>query len=257
MVRKARPLVAIVVLASAVLVSMSGGCGSSGGNTDTGDDASTVSSSGGGDGASGFSGLGPSSGGGSSSGGVTGGSGGFMPTPSPTGPQCPPGSTLECYVNKNCPGGGSTTITGKVYDPAGKNPLQNIVVFVPKDPTTLPNILPGTSTCSSCDTSIGNFVTFTFTGADGSFKLTGVPTGKNVPLVLQIGKWRRIITVPNVGDCGTTQLPSSGRSRRRWPARRCWRWWRRRCASIASASIAAPGPRSAKACVSASRGRRR
>jgi len=213
MVRKARPLVAMIVLAAAVLVSMSGGCGSAGGNPgDTGDDASM------GGGLGDVVGFLPGASSGSSSGGLGGSSSGFSPTDSGAAAKCPPGSPLDCYVNKSCPGGATTTITGKVYDPAGKNPLQNIVVFVPEDVTTLPNIVPGTSTCSSCDTSIGNFVTFAFTGADGSFKLPGVPTGHNVPLVLQIGKWRKVMTVPDVVDCGTTQLPSSGKGQARLPA---------------------------------------
>ena len=213
MVRKARPLVAMIVLAAAVLVSMSGGCGSAGGNPgDTGDDASM------GGGLGDVVGFIQGASSGSSSGGLGGSSSGFSPTDSGAAAKCPPGSPLDCYVNKSCPGGATTTITGKVYDPAGKNPLQNIVVFVPEDVTTLPNIVPGTSTCSSCDTSIGNFVTFAFTGADGSFKLPGVPTGHNVPLVLQIGKWRKVMTVPDVVDCGTTQLPSSGKGQARLPA---------------------------------------
>jgi hypothetical protein len=129
---------------------------------------------------------------------------------------CPPGSPLDCYVDKDC-GANPTTIVGTVFDPAGKTPLQNVVVFVPSDLASLPRILPGASSCSACDTSIGAFVTYAFTGTDGSFKLTGVPTGKNVPLVVQTGKWRRIITVPDVVDCATTQLPSSGTGQARLP----------------------------------------
>jgi hypothetical protein len=203
MVRTAKPLVAIFVLAAAVLVSMSGGCGSKqNNNPDLGDDDGSTFP---GPDANVF-GVGSSSG--ASSSGL-GSSSGFSPTNDGGTAKCPPGSTLDCYVNTMCANGGQTTITGKVYDPAGKNPLQNVVVFVPKDPTTLPNIVPGTNTCSSCDTSIGDFVTFSFTGADGSFKLTGVPTGSNVPLVLQIGKWRRMISVPKVADCGTTPLTTN------------------------------------------------
>jgi hypothetical protein len=212
MVHRARPLVAMFVLAAAVLVSMSGGCGSkNNANYGDDDDASSAGSD-----ADTFD---PSSSGGlgGSSGNTQGSSSGFLSTDSGVAAKCPPGSTLDCYVNTMCANGGQTTITGKVYDPAGKNALQNVVVFVPKDPSTLPNITPGTSTCSSCDTSIGDFVTFTFSGADGSFKLTGVPTGANVPLVLQIGKWRRVISVPKVADCGTTQLPSSGTGQARLP----------------------------------------
>jgi hypothetical protein len=161
---------------------------------------------------------GSGSSGGSSSGSGSGSSGGSS-SGSGSGSNsnmCPPGSPLDCYVDKNC-SANPTTIVGKVFDPAGKNPLQNVLVFVPNDPARLPQIVPGASTCSSCDTSVGAFVTFTFTGADGSFRLTGVPTGQNVPLVLQIGKWRRIITVPDVVDCATTQLPSSGTGQARLP----------------------------------------
>jgi len=218
MVRSAQPLVAIFVLAAGILLSMSGGCGSKqndAGGIDNGDngpggpDAETFG------GESGAGGSGGSSGGSNCTTNCT-----FVPPGVMATPACPAGSPLSCYVNTKCAGGGTTDITGKVFDPAGKNPLQNVVVFVPNnpDPSSLPAITPGTSTCSSCDTSIGDFVTFAFSGPDGSFTLKGVPTGTDIPLVLQIGKWRREITVPKVSDCGTTQLPSSGTGQARLPA---------------------------------------
>ena len=216
MVRSAQPLVAIfVVFVAAVLVSMAGGCGSKN-NGSPGDDGF------GDDGPQTFGG--DSGGSGGSSGGVlsSSGGGGVIFDPGDAGgaaANCPAGSPLSCYVNTMCANGAKTTITGKVYDPAGTNPLQSVVVFIPNDVSTLPVITPGSGhgSCSSCDTSIGDFVTFAFTGADGSFTLTGVPTGKNVPLVVQIGKWRRIITVPSVADCGTTKLPDSGTGQARLP----------------------------------------
>ena len=130
---------------------------------------------------------------------------------------CPPGSPLSCYVNTKCPGGASTTLTGKVYDPAGKVPIYNVIVFVPNDMSSLPVITPGTSSCNTCDVPVGNYVSVTTTDKTGSFTLPNVPTGKNVPLVVQIGKWRRIITVPNIKDCATTPLPSSGAGQARLP----------------------------------------
>jgi hypothetical protein len=218
MARHAKPLVAIFVLATAILFAFSGGCGSNKASTgiggdNGGDDTMGFGTSSGG-GSSGGGGVGSGSGGGGSIGG------GFMASPDSGAPDCPAGSPLSCYVDMNCPSDSQTTITGKVYDPAGKNALQNVVVFVPNNVNNLPDIDQGTSTCSSCDTSIGDFVTFAFTGADGSFKLTGVPTGTNVPLVLQIGKWRRKITVSSTKNCATTTLPSSGTGQARLPRSR-------------------------------------
>jgi hypothetical protein len=145
------------------------------------------------------------------------GPGCFCPTTTGGSPNCPAGSPLSCYVNTNCPDGGQTTIAGTVYDPAGRNPLPNVVVYVPDDPSTVRPITTGTSTCMSCEASIDDFVTVTLTDAQGHFGLTGVPTGNNVPLVVQAGKWRRMINVPQVRDCATTELPSSGSGQARLP----------------------------------------
>ena len=147
---------------------------------------------------------------------IPGSSCGFGCPPQPGEPFCPAGSPLGCFVNTNCPNGAQTTITGTVFDPAGRNPLANVVVWVPQDPATVPPIVPGTSSCTVCQ-DISDFVAFALTDSTGHFTLKGVPTGKNVPLILQVGKWRRVITVPEVGDCSTTQLPSSGSNQARLP----------------------------------------
>ncbi len=117
---------------------------------------------------------------------------------------CPAGSPLSCYVDINCIT--PTTITGTVYDPAGRNPVYGVVVFVPNDPGQLPAITGGNPSCNACDTQIGDYVSATLTDATGHFNLVDVPTGRNVPLVVQTGKWRRAITVPGTSNCATTTL---------------------------------------------------
>jgi hypothetical protein len=208
MTQNLRPFVAIFGLAATILVWMSVGCGSK--NNVSGDDST---------GGAGTPALGDDAGGSGSSGSSGGSSPGFS---GPTGgfsanndggfaPVCPAGSPLSCFVDTKCPNGAKTTLTGKVLDPAGKNPIYNVVVFVPNDPKTLPPITPGTNSCSACDTSVGDYVTATLTDHNGAFTLTGVPTGNNVPLVIQIGKWRRTLTIPSIADCKTTTAPNTVR----------------------------------------------
>jgi hypothetical protein len=96
-------------------------------------------------------------------------------------------------------------LTGQVFDPAGKNPLYNVQVFVPNDPATLPRIGVGTNTCNACEAPIGDFVAATTSDATGSFTLQGAPSGPNVPIVVQVGKWRRIVPL-TVQACSTTPV---------------------------------------------------
>ncbi len=194
MERTRRALVAGVALAMGVLLATSGGCGTQKNGQDFGgvtDDASSAAQD---DGSSAGFGQG------------NGANGGFSAGP------C---SGLGCKVDNNCSNGKETTITGKVYDPAGKNPLYNISVYVPNDPGKLAEITSGTNTCMPC-MPISDYVALTQTAPDGSFTLTGVPSG-NIPLVLQVGKWRRLITVANVASCATTHIPDSGSGQARLP----------------------------------------
>jgi hypothetical protein len=107
-----------------------------------------------------------------------------------------------------CPNGVVTTVSGKIYDPAGQVPLYNVSIYVPN--RTLPPLATGPS-CDRCDTSLlGNPIVWTRTDDSGAFKLgdltADVPSGGSVPLVIQSGKWRRQITVPNVVPCADTPL---------------------------------------------------
>jgi hypothetical protein len=108
----------------------------------------------------------------------------------------------------DCPGGGTTSITGKVYDPAGKNPLYDVAVYVPASPLQpLPKGVPtGADACSCAALFKSQALATTTTKVDGSFTLTGVPAGKAVPLVLQVGKWRRAMHV-DVAPCQDNAQP--------------------------------------------------
>jgi hypothetical protein len=146
---------------------------------------------------------GQSSSGGSSDGSVTSDADGSVGT-------FGDGSTSGLQYNVPCPGNTSTTVTGKVYDPAGKNPLYHVAVYVPAVPlVALPRGVPtGADACSCGALYKSGAVTNTRTGADGSFTLTNVPVGANVPLVIQIGKWRHLTSVSTTA-CQNTAVPGT------------------------------------------------
>jgi hypothetical protein len=105
----------------------------------------------------------------------------------------------------SCPGSGLTTITGTVYDPAANNPLYDIAVFVPNSP---PKPFKDGPSCGSCgELYTGDPIVSALTDAAGKFTLSGVPDGTNIPLVLQIGKWRKQLTIPNVTKCANNPVP--------------------------------------------------
>lgn len=178
---------ATVLLGSSLAIATSSsGCGSSDEST-FGLRAPTSSSSG----TSGSSSFGGSSSGGEGGAGCTG---------------------LQCQV-KACSGGGATTISGVVLDPAGKLPLYDVAVYVPN---TTPQPFKEGASCEPCSALYsGDPITSALTDASGAFTLTNVPDGTNIPLVIQIGKWRKQLTIPTVQPCvdnpqpkGTLKLPS-------------------------------------------------
>jgi hypothetical protein len=195
--RIGQPLFAALALAWVAFVAAAGGCSGSQ--------------------ASGFGDTSSSGGGADSSVSGDDSSGGFSVTDSGFGsfgggsggspPSCANGMTgWKCSVDTSCSSSSPTTLKGKVFDPAGANPLYDVVVFIPNVVASLPPVVPGTHTCNTCDVSIGDYVVATQTDATGSFTLKGVPTGKGVPVTVQIGKWRRTTTVDITSSCSTTTV---------------------------------------------------
>ncbi|HEY6877558.1 MAG TPA: carboxypeptidase regulatory-like domain-containing protein [Polyangiales bacterium] len=105
---------------------------------------------------------------------------------------------LQCQVHA-CDNGSTTSVSGTVYDPAGKNPLYGIAVYVPN---AQPEPFTFGATCDRCDALYtGSPITAALTDAKGRFKLDNVPVGSNIPLVIQVGKWRRQLKIANVSAC--------------------------------------------------------
>ena len=179
------PLIAACAVALAAVFFGSGGCGSGNGSH-----------------------FGNVDGGSTNYGGITGGDfdGTFAGDGPGSTPQCSGTIGWQCAVDTSCSTASPTTLTGKVFDPAGLNPLYDVVVFIPKVVASLPQIAPGTHTCNTCDTSIGDYVVATTTNYAGEFSLPGVPTGANVPVTVQIGKWRRTVSVSIPSSCTTTAV---------------------------------------------------
>ncbi len=115
------------------------------------------------------------------------------------------GSTplLGPAIEGGAPGCG-TTISGTVYDPAGRNPLYGVAVYVPK---STPAALPSGAACNSCsELYTGEPVAAAITDAAGKFTMNGVPGSGKTPLVLQVGKWRKQLVV-DVTACKDNPLP--------------------------------------------------
>jgi hypothetical protein len=115
-----------------------------------------------------------------------------------------PNCTGLCPNVKTCAAGSETRLSGTVYAPNGTEPLYNALVYVPNAP--LPAIPVGPS-CGRCeDENLGSPLAAALTGADGKFVLKNVPAGVSFPLVVKMGKWRRVVTIPAVTQCTNVNL---------------------------------------------------
>ena len=136
------------------------------------------------------------------------GGGGFTVDGSSTVPSDCTG--LQCQIQP-CDGQPKTTISGVVYDPAGSIPLYNVVVYVPNEQLAP---IPSGAACETCDGPFsGKPIAVGLSGPDGRFVVENAPVGTDIPLVIQVGKWRRQITVPNVPACSDTALTDANLTR--------------------------------------------
>jgi len=112
--------------------------------------------------------------------------------------------------------GTTTTISGTVV--AGTDstqgfgnpdPVYNAVVYIP---TGSPQPFASKVSCDQCGADItGDPLILQRTGIDGKFTLSGVPcgTGINLPIVIQLGRWRRQINLADVQCCMPTMLTTA------------------------------------------------
>ena len=128
-------------------------------------------------------------------------------------PDAGPCTTL-CQNTQTCSGvDGGTSLSGTVYAPTNQaagygapDPIPNALVYVPNG-TVRSLDGDGGVTCDKCtDTVSGNPLVSTNADSNGNFTLTNVPCGVDVPVVIQLGKWRRQITVPAPACCTNTAL---------------------------------------------------
>ncbi len=110
---------------------------------------------------------------------------------------------LQCQVQRCV--AGTTSISGKIYDPAGKNPIYNVVVYVPNEAVQPLKTGPSCDMCN--DLYSGKPIAVALTDASGAFRINDAPSGTNIPLVIQVGRWRMQTKLANVTKCQDNPQP--------------------------------------------------
>lgn len=127
-----------------------------------------------------------------------------------------------CNQQMACTPTTKTKITGIVTAPGhddiatwgAPDPINAALVYVPNGAAGAPTygvepFSPGVS-CDSCSSLVtGDPLVAAVTGTDGSFTINNAPCGTDIPLVIQLGRWRRQIVIPSVACCDTTALTNA------------------------------------------------
>jgi hypothetical protein len=130
--------------------------------------------------------------------------------------------TNLCLLQGTCDAG-PATLSGKVvagtlakYLPVGAtdgDPVPGVLVYIPNG-TVLPFTPRSAETqpqqCSSCGAEVsGAPLVKTTTDANGNFTLMNVPVGSSIPLVIQLGRWRRQLILGTT-TCGANSVSIVG-----------------------------------------------
>lgn len=102
----------------------------------------------------------------------------------------------------DCGGAPPTRITGRVTDPAGRRGLYNVSVYIPD--AAPPPVRHG-ARCDACARRRVDAVASALTDPRGEFVLGDVPVGEHVPVVVELGAFRRTLDV-TVAACAETRL---------------------------------------------------
>lgn len=112
-----------------------------------------------------------------------------------------------CKQQVTCPGGETTRLKGIVYNPAGTLPLYGALVYVPNAPL---EHFPDEVRCGACEDEVsGKPLVVATTNYKGEFTLEDVPVGDDIPLVIQLGRWRRFVTIPKIEACVDNDAPAA------------------------------------------------
>jgi hypothetical protein len=140
--------------------------------------------------------------------------------------QCGHVCTGLCPYQATCSAGATTTITGTVTAAISKwlnpqaptrvpfppDPVPNVLVYVPNAALTAVPRGYTAGTCPLCGADVsGQPLVSAYTDFDGTFTLTNVPTPPSnvqtqIPVVIQLGRWRKEFLVNTPPSCQTTSI---------------------------------------------------